>query len=385
MPRCYVLPGILGSELYTSVGERSLLWANYDRLALGEFDRLELAANGIFAKPPRGMECSAGAPLTKFYGTLIERLQDGLSAGGYSVIPWGYDWRKDMRAIGAELATQIFNGVTIADPCSIVAHSQGGLVARVAWAALKQAGQEGLIRRIVTLGTPHRGSYAPALVWCGQEELLSILASAMAGVIGIQTILGADPPDHLWTIDEIAAVTGTWPAMYQLLPLLDAQAGTEDPQRAEVFDVGNWPAKLSLSSQHFSNAKDIWQPLLDHQVSQPPPEVLTTIAGRGIPTPGILADAGELGSPEAFSFFNGGDGRVAFNSALVPGAKQGSVQTSHSGILEDWWVIDHLPEWVREIRTPPVPPAPPIVSPIVSPSYGTGPPFRLTPDFGHDC
>ena len=50
-------------------------------------------------------------------------------------------------------------------PCSIVAHSAGGLVARAAWLALGQAGATNLVRRIVTYGTPHQGSYGAVRLW----------------------------------------------------------------------------------------------------------------------------------------------------------------------------------------------------------------------------
>jgi pimeloyl-ACP methyl ester carboxylesterase len=385
MPRCYVLPGILGSELSTTEGGLWLLWTNRDRLALGEFDRLELAANGIDPKPPRGKFCVAQRPLEEFYGEVIATLQDGLGSHGYIVKPWGYDWRKSIMGIGQALASEIQFAEPLDDPCTIVAHSQGGLVARAAWYTLKLAGEEGRIRRIVTLGTPHRGSYAPALVWCLQEELIGTLQLVLGAVQFVAGPFGISPIDHVPTLSEIAAITGTWPAMYDMLPLLDDLALVQDPQRAEAFDVDNWPAKLSLSSQHFSSSIAVWQPVLKDSRSTPPGEVLTTYAGTGFPTPYQLAAAGELGNPQAFRFSTAGDGRVMYSSAMVEGAKQLTAQTSHSGILFDSWVLSGLPEEVLEVRIPPVPPAPPIVSPIVSPSYGTGPPFRFTPDFGHDC
>jgi pimeloyl-ACP methyl ester carboxylesterase len=385
MPRCYVLPGILGSELLTTEGGNWTLWVNRDRLALGEFDRLLLAPNGIDPQPPRGKYCVSGPPLVEFYGPLIERLQDGLRNSGYIVIPWGYDWRKDILGTGEALASEISFKETPEDPCTIVAHSQGGLVARAAWYTLKKDGEEGKIRRIVTLGTPHRGSYAPALFWSLQDEDLENLYLAMTAVVFVASPFGVSPIDHFWSRAEIAAVAGTWPAMYQLLPLLDAQTEAADPQRAEVFDVGNWPANLHLSDSHFSIARGSWQSVLKDAFSMPPPEVLTTIAGTGQNTPYQTADARELGNPEAFRFLILGDGRVTEDSALVPNPKRLSVNTTHAGLCNDPWVLEHLPGEVLEVRIPPVPPAPTIVSPVVSPSYGSGPPFRVTPDFGHDC
>ncbi len=43
-------------------------------------------------------------------------------------------------------------------PIDIVAHSQGGLVARVAIEGLAAAGDDGVLGAVVTIGTPHQGA-----------------------------------------------------------------------------------------------------------------------------------------------------------------------------------------------------------------------------------
>lgn len=378
MPRCYVVPGILGSSMVTTESGFPKLWVNVERLAFGEFDRLLLAPDGISPQPPRGKTCLAREPIVEFYGSLTEALEEGLEPHGYDVKPWGYDWRMNITGPGYALAAEIEFIVPANDPCAIVAHSQGGLVARAAWYALKKIGKEGLIRRIVTIGTPHRGSYAPALVWSLQEELIDGLMIAMDAVQLVYGTFGPSPIDHIWSAYEVAAVTGTWPAMYDLLPLCDQAGLGADPLREELFDVDNWPAKLSLSGSHFWSSKQTWQSLLKDPDSMPPDEVLTTIAGITVPTPYKLAAADELGNPQAFQFGILGDGRVTEESALVPSPKRLTLAASHAGLLEDPWLLARIADEVLEVRVPPVPPAPIIASPFVNPSFGRGPPLKLT-------
>ena len=81
-----------------------------------------------------------------------------------------FDWRMGIPELGRELAARVR-----ADPASevlIVAHSMGGLVARAAMSA----GMDKL-KRLVMLGTPNFGSFAPAMVFRGVYPFLNKVAA----------------------------------------------------------------------------------------------------------------------------------------------------------------------------------------------------------------
>jgi len=385
MPRCYVLPGILGSELYTDVGGARKLWVNVPRLALGEFDRLELAADGSSPKPPRGFPCRAGVPLEDHYGDLLQALEAGLEDAGYQIVPWGYDWRLRVFPVALPLAEEIRQNVTPQAPCTIVAHSQGGLVARAVWQLLGNSGQGSLVRRIITIGTPHRGSYAPCLVWSLQEELLEQLSLLCNSITGIADPLAIMPLSRYWTRIQLAAITASWPSMYELMPLLDDRARIADPDRAAVYDAQAWPDSLNLFQAQLDEARDQWRSFLLDPTSMPPAEILTTAGGYGYPTPVRMAQVEEIGSPEAFSFSTQGDGRVALDSSLVDRSRQLTLQAQHGNIMNSGWLHARMIEDILADRLPPAPVPGALQNPLPEALYGTAPPLRLTPDFGHDC
>lgn len=360
MRTCFVVPGILGSVLYTPDNPDYLdrpLWIDVGRLALGEFPGLTLDAAGVGPGPPHGELCLPGSPLSAYYGTLTFFLAAGLSNDRYEVRQVGYDWRKSIFTAGDLLAAQIRNYATPADPCSIVAHSQGGLVARCAWAVLLAAGQSNLIRRIVTLGTPHRGSYAPAMVWSLQEELLTQLSLACNVLAGVDTLLG--PPQSLEYVSllELTRITATWPSMYQLLPLVDSASRAGDPLRPALFNPDNWPAELHLSSLHLLSAVNAWKDFLRDPASMPPYEVLTTLGGSGRNTPFYLDSVADLGSPAAIGFSEFGDGRVMLDSSVLLPGRALVVASGHGELPSQPIVLAEISGLVLEERPPPPQPA----------------------------
>ncbi len=65
-----------------------------------------------------------------------------------------------------ETAARVLRGLTGADRIDIVAHSMGGLAVRYYLKQAAEAEADGVpVRRVVFLGTPHRGTVAAVLAW----------------------------------------------------------------------------------------------------------------------------------------------------------------------------------------------------------------------------
>ncbi|MBO9708036.1 MAG: hypothetical protein J7521_07480 [Caulobacter sp.] len=189
------IPGIMGCRLSLK-GEE--IWPPTLTEAIGGYKRVDklmdpkARAVGVIEK----VECFA------FYGPILQNLNDiGSGACGApkrAVVPFHYDWRKDLRLAAGELAQTL--DALAADHAEIilVAHSMGGLLAR--W-YLEAGGFEarpgwGKVARLITIATPHAGAPIALVRAMGLE--------ATVGLSGGDTARLAASPD--------------FPALYQLLP-----------------------------------------------------------------------------------------------------------------------------------------------------------------------
>lgn len=199
MPDCVVVvPGIMGSELRLGA---EVVWpgsgfdtfvTRYDRL--DELLREDLVATRLIER-------------VWVFGVYAELLADlrvlGFREGGAAptLVPFPYDWRRDVRASAAALADRLdalHDAHAGAAAISLVAHSMGGLVARACLEDAALAARPGVraVRRAIFLGTPHAGA-----------------AEALPGVLGFlrKAFLAGDQ------VRTLASDT-RYPAAYQLLP-----------------------------------------------------------------------------------------------------------------------------------------------------------------------
>lgn len=159
-PRVLILPGILGSMLAQVNGAKTdTLWVDFLEIALGRLNRLALPGVG---RQFRAVDVHLATYL---------KLKLWLQGEGFDADFHPFDWRQSIPDLGRQLAERIE-----ADPAGeifLVAHSMGGLVAR---AALNE-GAEKKVQRLVMLGTPNFGSFAPAMVYRSAYPFLAKIAA----------------------------------------------------------------------------------------------------------------------------------------------------------------------------------------------------------------
>lgn len=357
MPICYIVPGLLGSTLSSDQVGDDTVWVSYTALILGQMGQLRLAADGITPGPPDGVQLYAQSPLSDYYATVLTGLQSQLGSSGYTIIPYGYDWRYALLSLGASLAAAIAGQVDPAIPCTIVAHSYGGLVARAAWSVLAAEGKQGLVRRLVTLGTPHQGSYAVVALWSLDSQ--SLLQLSALAAIGAPLAPLQLPPlrSYLWSPPQIAQVSGTWPAFYACLPSLGGAAAAADPARSQLYTATNWLSPIP-SQAWLDYARDTVSPFLLSPASLPPANVLTTMAGVGVPTRDGLVSPALLGTPAAYGSTGAGDGTVTTLSALIPQSVQYELPATHADLLGYAVSSGTLAAEILTQRSAPMPPPP---------------------------
>ncbi|MBT2747300.1 MULTISPECIES: CHAT domain-containing protein [unclassified Lysobacter] len=203
-----VLPGIMGSAL--ELRGYGKLWVDLRDFALGRFAKLHLSQNQ--QEQPYPPQDSAlvypGGPLDSWPVNSYGDLMDEIGRRGEIVLPSGYDWRKPIwiaaDALAARIRQQWPEGS--ARPLRLIAHSMGGLVARLMFARhadLKRRFEASPNNRLLMLGTPNRGSLAVVKALMGDNKLI--------GMIDCISL----PQDR----KQLLSVAASFPGFLELLPV----------------------------------------------------------------------------------------------------------------------------------------------------------------------
>ena len=167
LPAVFVLPGILGSNLKVA-GKR--IWLGW-RLING-LKRLDYTYGQSDSVEPDG-------PIGSMYGDLAQYL-----AKTHEVIEFAYDWRKPIEeeaqrlaiAVEAKLDARAASGT----PVRLLAHSMGGVLARTMQLERPDVWQRMMGHadaRLLMLGTPNGGSWAPMQVLSGDDSFGNMLVT----------------------------------------------------------------------------------------------------------------------------------------------------------------------------------------------------------------
>jgi len=312
-PRVLILPGIMGSKLGGALhgpagrGPSRVLWFDPLQIAAGRLTALALPPGG-----PRQGQRVAG----KAMGVLLfsyARLKLQLHLAGCEASFHCYDWRLGLPHLGASLAASI---VAQGRPVVLVAHSMGGLVARTAAGILPKR----WIRRLILLGTPHQGSFAP----------VQALRGTYPFVRRISTL------DRKHTAEELAQrVFCTFPGLYHMLP----------PQRAPAMDLldarcwppGPVPSEALLGS--VAAARAGLAPV-DSRMVQIVGVNQETVVGLRRTTAGF-----------EYAMDRNGDGTVPLASARLPKLKCYFVDEAHADLANNPRVIQAVIDLVRRGHT----------------------------------
>ncbi len=287
----YLIPGIMGSQLglQRNAGEPpDLLWLDPMDLQRGRLMDLSLDA------VPSG---AGSAPIISLgampYSYLALKLR--LEAAGFTVRWADYDWRLSIEDNGARLAARL-----TAEPARrqyLVGHSLGGLVARAALAA-----SDASIERLVTLGTPHGGSFAA-------------LQALRASYITVRRIAQLDPSRSAEQLAE--SVFASFPSLYQMLP---ARCGT-----LNLRDLRQWPD--SMPRPRTDRLRELGIPQLPWNDGRS-----HCIAGSGFDT---VARVTVDGRQFRYHITRDGDGTVPCESAAPTGQPVRYASTMHGELPRD--------------------------------------------------
>jgi CHAT domain-containing protein len=332
-PAVFVLPGILGSHLKVK-GQR--VWLGWR--VLGGLDRLAYA--------PGQDEVVDDGPIGTYYDDLMDFLRET-----HEVIGFGFDWRRPLEEEAHRLAAQVDAAVAAragsGQPVRFLAHSMGGLLVRTL--ALECPDTWGRViahpgGRLLMLGTPNAGSWAPMQVLSGDDNLGNTLAA-----------LGAPFRDH-----AARTLMAQFPGFLQLQAgLLDPALKLADPQEwqrladddvARVRGASWWHRNAHTTEAGDTQvsayawgvpAKAVLQQAvalrqrLDAQCVTDLPrwaDRLALVVGRAPFTPD-----GYTWADEGFVYLDaqdGGDGRVTLAQARLPGVGTWAVDAEHGALTQ---------------------------------------------------
>jgi len=201
-PTIYILPGLLGSKLGINRGKQmELFWFDPTTLIPGRLT--ELAIGKRRSMRPQGVMLPG-----------YIKLKLMLEIAGFKTVFHAYDWRRSARDLGVQFAEVLED--ERAKEIMIVAHSMGGLLARVALKKLSGA----KVSRIVQLGTPNLGSFG----------LIQALRASYPTVRKLGSV------DMLHTAEQLSQQI--FRSFYSLHEMLPVAKHTPD---LNLFDVHQWP------------------------------------------------------------------------------------------------------------------------------------------------
>jgi pimeloyl-ACP methyl ester carboxylesterase len=305
-PLVIVVPGIMGSQLglrRPSPLPHDVLWLDPIDIGVGRLTALQL--------PARAPIVPLGVVLFSYL-----RLKLHLRAGGFAPVFHDYDWRLEVSELGRALAQRI--DTAPADRVMIVAHSLGGLVTR---AALTEASGD-KVARVVLLGTPNFGSFAP----------LQALRGTYAVVRKIARLVSNGTAEAL-----AGGIFNTFPSLYQMLPVAARTGG------ADLLDPAQWPRSAPQpDTALLRKARDLQSKLAS------PDERICCVVGVGQET---VTAASRRGDEFVYTVTRHGDGTVPAVSAALPGACNHYTRVAHSELTRDPVVAAAVRDLLRYGRT----------------------------------
>ncbi len=302
----YILPGIMGTQLgalRTTDIPADLLWLDPQDVVGGALTRLRLPATEELV--------SLGAIPFSYLA-----LQLRLRAGGFNVVVHDYDWRQSLEGLAAAFAARLR-----ADPAPqlrIVAHSMGGLIARRAM----QERELARVQQLITLGTPHRGSFGAVQAIRGTYPVVRRLAAL----------------DRLHDAEFLAArVFSSFPSINQMVPPPGSGLA------ADLFDAGNWPRTGPRPDvQMLAAARSFFETL-----SPTEPRCIAISGTRQRTVTGLQLVDDDF----RYEVSDAGDGTVPLARSQLAGSDNYFVRCEHSALPRSATVARAVLELLRRGRT----------------------------------
>lgn len=395
--RVWFIPGFMGSTLglYRSgIGQPTLVapvWgtlSSIPNLPLVNYLTLPgLFGSGSLFIQPDGIASSDLGGYSQFLFDLVGRLPIN-----WALAPWPYDWRLSARDTGLQLALQLITSKDAGNDNRVLAHSQGALVAWVAWAELVARARTDALSRLVTFGGALYGTNSTPSIFLGLEDSLGLLARLRSLLIGLRNgnvgnvsrVINVYSSQQTGALEasnrELLNVVRTWPAIYDLYPDVSMLDDPKDVDRPLLSDPTKWVSAFVQPNFTLMNAEfDNVHRWLRTPANVPPANRAAHIVGLTTATPWRVRPSQypptapqQIGGNPAYTFFGGpwfrpllpswtsttrGDGRCTEAQQGFPSHYTQSVASQHAAMQDDPAVRLLIPR-LLQMDLVPVPPTP---------------------------
>lgn len=299
--RVLILPGIMGSKLgYPGSWWDDTIWIDPLDIARGNLELLSID------HPDSGRIEALGVMQFAYL-----QLKLRLKIAGFNADFYSFDWRLSLETLGQQLQQRIQSETRSSRSqgkyVHLVAHSMGGLVARSALSKLSRNDQ---VRRLVMLGTPNFGSFAPVQALRGEYATLLKVAAL----------------DQQHSIEDLAKnVFRSLPGLCEMLP------SREKFSAVDLYQAANWPAAPVRPRQRDLDSVPAVQSSL-----HPGDERFAMIAGVDQNTvTGLRVEDHEF----RYLRSRNGDGTVPLDFAVLDPSSTWYVNESHGSLPNNQTVI----------------------------------------------
>lgn len=306
-PIVFLLPGIMGSHIQL---DRDRIWFEPFSMWSGAMARLKVDAQGV----------TADGWIDHCYEKLARHL-----AETHEVRPFAYDWRLSItRAaehFGEELDQAMIDAKKRGQALRIVAHSMGGLVARLAlkdrWGNFKAIPGS----RLLQLGTPNNGSHSIAAVLMARDDFVQMIERWF---------------DWKHDLREFLEIVRDFPGVLELLPWPGASGKAVDG--VDYFNAGVWDTWFGDDQD--SKKGRCWLPPQQAALDQARDAIGKLRAADLDPTCTLYV-AGRAPTPSAVRVVQGqveigwideGDGRVPWTTGIPPGVPVWYTDAAHGDL-----------------------------------------------------
>lgn len=306
-PIVLMLPGIMGSHL--QIGH-DRVWFDPLNMWAGEMDRLTAGAKGV---TPDGW-------MDRNYEDLADYLSES-----HEVRPFAYDWRLSITEEAVRFGKELDNAMRDAEkrgrPLRILAHSMGGLLARLAlsnrWNRFKSIPGS----RLLQLGTPNNGSHSIATVLMARDDFVQMIERWF---------------DFRHDMKAFLEIVRDLPGVLELLPWPGDDGKASDG--VDYFDAGAW--QTLYAGDRDSDKGRCWAPPLKIPLDKARAAV-AQIRAAALDTERTIYVAGCASTPTAVRVVDGsveigwteqGDGRVPWATGIPPGVPVWYVDAVHGDL-----------------------------------------------------
>lgn len=270
----FFIPGITGSQLEI---DNEVIWGKLS--SVNKLDKLSISSgprdpsDGVVATDIIRGVSFLGVEWKKQYSPLVKYLESNLGyVLGENLFLFPYDWRRS-NAISAQLFKEYLNSIDLdtSDGIDIVAHSMGGLVAKL---YILDNSEDHSVVNLITMGTPFYGS-------------VQMLDTVIRGWGPVTSLVGG--------ADRVRQILLSFPSVYELFPhyknccVWGKKSGSAEDKEAFLmtelgfWKAGNWFDKdesewLNTLEETLANTESIQKKLV---LPLPNDVKLWTVSGTG--------------------------------------------------------------------------------------------------------